>query len=435
MVVSFAMLMITATGAQAEVPYPPRLPAGKEVASDTSAEFLKAPATLRADVTVAKTPPTVDFLFYPGQTYPGKPWSNWGDSLAGNGKYYASIGDHLAPEGNAFVYEYDPTARKFRQLLDLRQLLKLPEGHYTPGKIHSRLDLGADGWLYCSTHRGSTRVTNDRYHYKGDWIVRVHPVTGKAEVVAHGPVPKHCIPTSVLDPQRLIFYGGTTPGEGGEDEGIRFFAYDLRARKVLCDVPNGPARYLAFAPSTGRVYYTPGRDDSPLLRYDPVKGGTPEKIAGTIGIRAATHETPQGIVYTVSLGQGGREAILYAFHTKTEQVDPLGTAAVGRQHYVATLDADPTGRYVYYMPGAHGGSDTDGTPVVQFDTRTRTKKVIAFLHPFYRDKYGCTLKGTYSAAVDPQGDKLYITWNASRGSRAWDCCALTVVHIPESERP
>jgi hypothetical protein len=76
----------------------------------------------------------------------------------------------------------------------------------------------------------------------------------------------------------------------------------------------------------------------------------------------------------------------------------------------------------------------DGVPVVQFDTKTRTKKVIAFLHPFYQTRYGCTLKGTFSAAVDPRGDKLYVTWNASRGSRAWDCCALTVVHIPESER-
>ena len=44
------------------------------------------------------------------------------------------------------------------------------------------------------------------------------------------------------------------------------------------------------------------------------------------------------------------------------------------------------------------------------------------------------LKGTYAVAVDPAGDKLYITWNVSRGSRAWDCCSMTVVHIPESER-
>jgi hypothetical protein len=72
--------------------------------------------------------------------------------------------------------------------------------------------------------------------------------------------------------------------------------------------------------------------------------------------------------------------------------------------------------------------------VVQFDVRTGKKKVIAFLEPFYTEKHGLTLKGTYSTAVDPAGDKLYITWNVSRGSRAWDCCGLTVVHMPESER-
>ena len=44
------------------------------------------------------------------------------------------------------------------------------------------------------------------------------------------------------------------------------------------------------------------------------------------------------------------------------------------------------------------------------------------------------MKGTYSYAVDPRGDKVYVTWNAFRGVRPWDCCALTVVHIPEAER-
>jgi hypothetical protein len=435
--VAALLLLVTATSAAhahaAEPTYPPTLPGGKEVVTDTANEFLKPPVALREGVTVAKTPPTVDFLYYPGQTYAGKPWSNWGDSLAVNSKYYASIGDHLAPAGNAFVYEYDPATKKFRLLADVRKILQLPEGHYTPGKIHGRLDLGDDGWLYFSTHRGSTKVTTDPYHYKGDWILRAHPETGKAEVVAQGPVPKHCIPNSVLDPKRLIFYGGTAAGSGGDEDGIHFFAYDVRNKKVLCDVPDGPSRYMVFAQSTGRIYYTQGKDGA-LMRYDPEKGGLPVKIDGKIGIRAATQETPQGIVYTVSQGQGGRESMLYAFDTKTEKIEELGPAAVGKQQYVATLDADPTGRYLYYLPGAHGGSDADGTPVVQFDVQTRQKKVLAFLHPFYQERYGCTLKGTYSAAVDPKGDKLYVTWNVSRGSRAWDCCALTVIHLPASER-
>jgi hypothetical protein len=71
---------------------------------------------------------------------------------------------------------------------------------------------------------------------------------------------------------------------------------------------------------------------------------------------------------------------------------------------------------------------------VQFDVQTGKKKVLAFLHPHFQEKYGFTLKGTYSTAVSAGGDKLYITWNTSRGTRAWDCCGLTVIHIPESER-
>lgn len=420
--------------ATATLSFPPKLPGGLEVVTDTGPEFLKIASTLREGVTIAKTPPTIDFLYYPGQDYPGNPWSNWGDSLAVNGKYYASIGDHLAPAGNAFVFEYDPATKKLRKLVDLQKLLQLPEGHYMPGKIHSRIDLGSDGWLYFSTHRGSTRVTTDQYHYQGDWIVRCNPESGAVEVVARGPVPKHCIPTSVLDPDRLIFYGGTAPGSGNAAD-IQFFAYDVRNRKVLYAGPDGPARYMIFARSTGRVYYTQGKgEDGPLVRYDPSKTSPPEPIPGQIGIRAATQETSQGIVYTVASGQAKADPSIYAFNTKTEKIEELGPAGVGTRNYITSLDVDPKGRYLYYIGGAHGGSEQDGTAVVQFDVQKRQRKVIAFLDPFYRDKYGATLVGTYSSAVDPQGDKLYVTWNTNRGGRVWDCCSLTVIHIPESER-
>jgi hypothetical protein len=424
---------VAAAATRSEAPsFPPALPNGIEVATDTTKQFLKAPTTLNADVAVAKTPPTIDFAFFPGQTYAGKPWSAWGDGLAHNGKYYAAIGDHLAP-GNAFVFEYDPAAKRFRQLVNVRELLKLPEGHYTPGKIHSRIDVGDDGWLYFSTHRGSTRVTTDEFHYKGDWIIRTHPQLNKTEIVAAGPVPKHCIPCSVLDPKRLIFYGGTAPATS-DAEGIQLFAYDVRNRKLLYSGADGPARYMAFAKSTGRIYYNPPKSEDVLMRFDP-DAGKPARIPGRIGIRAATQETPQRIIYTVSDGQGSGEAMIGALNTRTEKTETLGPAAVGTQNYITSIDADPTGRFLYYIPGAHGGSERDGCPVVQFDTKTRRKKVIAFLHPFYAEKFGCTLKGTFSSAVDPSGDKLYITWNNSRGAaKAWDSCVLTVIHIPKSER-
>lgn len=435
MVPVFGVSATAADRAGAELPFPPRLPGGHPVVTDTSPAFLRPLAPLREGVAVAASPPTIDFLYYPGQTYPGNPWSVWGDGLAVDGKYYSAIGDHIGPGGAALLFEYDAAKKRLRELLNVRKLLGLPEGHYTPGKIHSRIDQGRDGWLYFATHRGSTRVTTEQYHYRGDWIIRHHPATGRSEVVAQGPVPKHCIPTSVLDPERLIFYGGTAPGDYN-DKTPWFFAYDIRARKVLHAVPEGPYRYIIFAPSVGRVYYV-NRDGGPLMRYDPETAEPPARIDGTLGLRSATRETKDGHIYTVSTRPDGT---LWRFHPNTEKIEEIGPAAVGRQTYITSLDVDPTGRYLYYVPGAHGGSEGDGAPVVQFDVKTRRKKVIAYLHPFYERKYGYTPLGTFGSAVDPRGDRLYITWNGNRGGPdgrgrlRFDTCALTVIHIPESER-
>ena len=95
---------------------------------------------------------------------------------------------------------------------------------------------------------------------------------------------------------------------------------------------------------------------------------------------------------------------------------------------------------MYYVCGAHGGSQQDGTPIVQFDVKTGKKKVLAFLHPFYKEKYGYVPLGTFGSAISEKGDKLYVTWNGNRGGAdsrgrvGFDTCALTVIHIPESER-
>ncbi len=425
-----------------ELSYPPQLPGKQPFVSDTSDRFLAPASSLRSGIAVATAPPTVDFLFYPGQNYPGKPWSNWGDGCVAAGKYYSAIGDHYAigrgearyGSGAASVFEYDPATRRLRSLVHVTRLLDLPKGHYTPGKIHSRIDMGQDGWLYYATHRGSPKAANDVNHYRGDWILRTNPATGESEVVVQAPVAKHSIPASVLDPQRLIFYGATAAGPDADDQEIRFFAYDIRRGKLLYAGGDGPARYMMLARSTGRLYYVPGNTEGPVMRFDPAVDAPPVAIGQTIGVRAATEETGNGLVYTVSTGQRSADATIWQFDTRKEQATKVGTASVGSEAYVASLDVDPTGRFLYYVPGAHGGAPRDGSPLVQFEVATGAKKVIAFLHPFYQEKYGLALKGTYSTAVSADGARVFITWNISRGSRAWDCCGLTVVHIPPSER-
>ncbi|HPD16013.1 MAG TPA: hypothetical protein PLE19_13755 [Planctomycetota bacterium] len=411
-----------------EARFPPRLPGGRAIATFTSPELLRAPPlmTLLGDVRIAKAPPTVDFAYFPCQTYRGNPWSCWGDGLAADGKYYTSLGDCNA---NCYVYEYDTRARVLRQIADVRAALAVPAGHYSPGRISSRLDLGNDGWLYFATCRGP----EGQAAYQGDWILRCHPPTGKTEVVVHAPVPMHAIPCSVLDPKRLVFYGGAVPSDGKGDA-AKFFAYDLKAKRLLCTADNGPTRALLLAASTGRVYFVPGTQ-GPLHCYDPATGKI-TRPGVEIGLRSATQETPDGCLYTVA--QEG-DAMIWRVNPKAGQIEGLGSAVIAGQNYVASLDADPSGRYLYYVPGASGGAERDGAPLVQFDVRTKAHKVVAFLYPFLKDKLGYIPVGTFSLAVDPQGDKVYVTWNGSFGAMKgrqliWDACALTVIHIPESER-
>ena len=432
-----AFLLLSAVPALAQdknkqaspLPYPPTLADGKEVATDTSPEFLKPTSTLREGVEIAKTAPTVDFLYYPGQDHPGRPWSVWGDGSASGEKYYSAIGDHLSPKGTAQVYEYDAATKKLRLLVDLRKFFEssnlIPaDMNYVPAKIHSRIDLGKDGWLYYGTHRGSPGTTTDKNGYKGDWILRTHAETGKTEVVAEHPVPKHAIPMSVLDPERLIFYGGTAPGKDASAQEVWFFAWDIARKKRILSAGGGPKRCAIFSKSTGQVFWD-GKMFDPEKDHQLFESKAPDA-------RSATQETPQGIVY----GTTERSADLWAYDVKKDTLTTLGPGAVGKQEYTTTIDADPTGRYLYYIPGGHGGGPTDGTPVVQYDVKLKKRKVIAFLHPFYFNTVGYTLEGTFGSALDPKGEKLYITWNGQRKGqpKGWESCALTVVHIPASER-
>ncbi len=319
----------------------------------------------------------------------------------------------------------------------------MPANRYTPGKIHSRIDLGSDGWLYFATHRGSTRATTAEKGFTGEWILRCHPKTGKSEIVAHAPLADQCMPTSRLDPEKLIFYAGTADGDY-QVKTVKFLAYDVRRRRVLYSDDHGPYRYLIFARSTGRAYFhgdpadanqPSGESPRRLVRFDPDKPGKPTPIDARVGLRAATDETADGIVYTVD-GDN-----LWAFDVKAEQATALGSLCVGKETYIASIDVDPaTGRYLYFVAGAHGGSYKDGAPLVQYDVKLRRSKVVAFLHPTLHRRFGYTPLGTYGTAVSSNGDKVFVTWNGNRGTEPterrvpFNTCSLTVVHVPESER-
>lgn len=410
------------------LPYPPSLPDGKTHVTEQSPAFLKPGPNLREGVTIAKTAPRVDFFYYPGQDYPGNPWSHRSDGIVIGDKYYSSSNDHLAPRGTALLWEYDATTRKFRLLCNTSKFLEsvnafAADMNYRPGEMQSRIDMGSDGWLYYATDRGSPTVTDDAHGYKGEWVLRTNPQSLETQIVYTHPVEKHTIPASVLDPKRMIFYGGTAPGKDAPNQKVQFFALDVKKRKVLKVADDGPTRTLIFSPSTGRVFWE-GK------MYDPETNTI--SSANVPHVRSATQETPQGIVY----GTSGTKADLWAFYVKTGELKQLGSAAVAKQEYIASIEADPKGRYLYYVPGAHGGAAGDGTPVVQFDVRTGKKKVIGFLHALFWEKYGYALDGSFGSALDEKGERLFISWDGWRKGqpRGWESCSMTVVHIPETER-
>ncbi|MBN1292647.1 MAG: hypothetical protein JXB48_12475 [Candidatus Latescibacteria bacterium] len=79
-----------------------------------------------------------------------------------------------------------------------------------------------------------------------------------------------------------------------------------------------------------------------------------------------------------------------------------------------------------------------GAPVIQYDTNTGTKKVLAFLHPYYHEKYGFVNGGSYCFTLSRDGSTLFIVFNGAfdevKDKDTFGNPCITVVHIPESER-
>jgi hypothetical protein len=194
-----------------------------------------------------------------------------------------------------------------------------------------------------------------------------------------------------------------------------------------------------FSKTTSRVYFVSASNAvaGTLGRYDPVTGKMTTlklKVDRRFDIRSCTEELPGGIVYVTDFAGN-----LWKFDVATEQPEFVAALPIGKTDgTITTLDADAAGRYLYYIGGSHGGIANEGMPIKQFDTRTRTIKVIAFLNPFYAKKYNYSPDGTYGSALSPDGATLYITMNGclppAAGAKSWYAVALFAIHIPESER-
>ncbi len=443
------------------------------VVSDRSDQFLEPPDSVKhfvgKEIVMAKQPPVVDFgivparpLFFgvPPEGNQVGPWSNWSQGIfsSRSGKFYSSVGDHGSYDAHLYIVEYDPDRKLIKVFPEINAILGRTKDKFAEGKIHGWLDFyppGSSNLWFCTYWAKYPEPEEKDYAtgYDGGHIMSIDVESG--DIVDYGvPFKRVSYPYHRVDTQRGILYGVGMFRE--------FLAWDIKEQCPLWAgyLPDGMVwwnRALLIDEKTGFVYTTnahPSDREVHFIKYDPFKNRffklnchmpadpvlKPESPPSFSQMRAHTrHRGPDGLFWGVS-----RYGELFAFDPEKETIDDKGVNWPGPERYTPSLDRSPKGRYLYYLPGAHGVSYRDGAPVVQYDTITGTKKVIAFLQPFYHDVYGYTMGGTFSIALDDKGERLFVLMNGGfvdlkeqlkkESPDVFGHCSVLLIHIPESER-
>ncbi len=427
---------------------------------------------------VAKEPPEVEYAIVPVEPLflgtspvpsqsalsnePG-PWSCWCQANydTRTGKFYSAVGDHGKYNAHIFLVEYDSVTRSITCLPEINKVLGRTEKQFSEGKIHGWLDFYQSAQLdtshlwYCTYWAKYPEPDEEDYAtgYDGGHIMSYDVMSG--DIVDYGiPLVRASWPYHRVDIDRGIMYAVGMFGE--------FLAWDINRQQTRYAgyLPPGMGwweRAIMIDDKTGMVYTT-NRDASDterhVIRYDPVKNrffkldchmpvetrasNRGQQEGGYSHLRAQTRTRgPDGLFWCVTIG--GR---LFTFNPETEEIIDRGYNWPGEQRYTASMDRSPGGRYVYYLPGAHGRGYLDGSPVVQYDTGNGTKKVLAFLFPYYFEQYGYTPGGTFSIKLSDDGGKLFILFNGAfveqgeNGAEGdiFGQCSAMVVNIPASER-
>jgi hypothetical protein len=414
-------------------------------------EFLEIPATVQdamkkpdaAPLVMAKTAPVVQLAYHrdlPNRALNGTGWSAWGDiAVADDGRVYSGIGDHgnnNTGESNAFIYCWDPATGVLKQVANLNKVMRLQEGDPTWSKVHAGIQAGRDGKIYFTgtlNDGGRAYQTKWTQRVPGGQLFQYDPVTGRTVIV--GIFPGEVTPTTLLDRQRNILYANFEGKTGPQD--VALTAFDLTTRKTIFQTPHDAvkaSRNIALARS-GAVYFN-GLNG--LWKYDPdthsiaaTHSAFPEKAT----MRSSTGETKAGYIYGTTMTPG----LLFRYAPAQDKLEILGPDFLSGDYTTVTV-LSPDERFVYYLPGAHGGAMETGTPVVQYNIATGKRKVLAFLGSGIDKATGYRPAGTYGTKISADGSTLYVNFNGQphdnipKHAKAFGLTAFAAIHIPASER-
>lgn len=457
--------LISPTFAEEKVPssqssetrtWPPTLP-GHRAGTVTlkTDDFLKVPPDVdstrgekgNATFVMAKVAPSVDLAFHrnlgPNATQ-RRLWSSWGDiCLAKDGRVYVGIGDHgKDAEGDArcFLYRWDPKSKMLTQIVDMNVVVPHRKGQPAWSKVHAKIDEGPGGNIFFScTLNAGNRAGDPRYQWTdklpGGQLYQYDPKTNRVGVFASLP-PKRCSATSRFDAERNIWWCNLEAGEGDA-----LFGLNLRTGEKVYQGADGEVgfnRNFALA-NDGSIYFN--GEEGKLLRLDPstktVKD-TGVTFPDSPGVRASSRSTRDGVIF----GTTHRTNQLFRFETKSNEMKLLGPTW-GQGQYTTVMVLSPDERFLYYLPGSHGQAFKYGTPVVQYEIATGTRKVLAFLAPAFEKHLQYVPGGSYGVKLSKEGGTLYINFNghaadairpSSMKPIGFGLCSFAAISIPFAER-
>jgi hypothetical protein len=250
--------------------------------------------------------PTVEAVVYPRPTYKGNPWTQWGQGLVlEDGRFLSAIGDHLGPDGNSYLFVYDPDTGRITRFGDVLSQVDHEAGAWGYGKIHGQIVPGRCGEAYFATYWGTDKNLKYGRSYEGDQLFRLDTDTLEFESLGV-PVPRHGIPSLAgLSGNKAVLYGEapvpTRADSRGSTQGA-FFVYDARDEEVTVQLDderlNGFRNILVTDDGTAYLAAAGGR----LLVYEPGADElqlSPERLPGGL-LRASTRPAPDGTVYGVT---------------------------------------------------------------------------------------------------------------------------------------
>jgi hypothetical protein len=377
------------------------------------------------------TSPAVRLVRYPRPDGPGEPWSQWGQGLVlPDGRFVSAMGDERGIDGNSYVFVYDPSTRKITRVDDVLGHVDHQKGEFGYGKVHGQMVPGSCGDAYFMTYWGTRKDLEYTDTYRGDVLFHFDPATSTIKSMGV-PIPKHGTP-SLASLGTGMIYGeaaDVTPRDSKQHDTGVFWVYDTKTNQVVFrdDTTEHSLFRNILLDKKGRAYVA--GENGRLLVYRPGADKLEDagvKLPGGGSLRASTRPAPDGAVYGVTQSPDGEAPeMLFA-------LDPDGTVrSLGEARgYTTSLALTADGSRFYYVPGAHGDSGEQGTPVIAVDTKTGDQRVVTKLDPLSKQTLGLSLAGSYDVALDTKRDRLFVGLNAGQTDKnPWGEVVLAIVDL------